>query len=199
MEYIININPFYGRKDIYYLLIVLVLSLTLSIFVLSIRIPLLLISLLITLYLLLVLSYRLYPKWRRIHCPLMYKYVKYIAQENIYSQNSNEGFNGERAVYWMFSDIFKNDTIAANLVETANKNINHLHSEQIISEYLKKYFQSNTEKIVAFTKVCKKLLQKEEYYNSFIIRFCIAEVIGTVYGNDEKAKYLIAVLSDKAT
>jgi len=194
-----NINPFngMGRLPIYLILVIFGLSLLLSGF-LSI----------ISWFLLIILSIyvggryylRLRFNWCKIHYSLMVHYSEISGCQAGISSRTGEKFNIEEALKSLVKIAYNhlNDEDANSIIRTAENRMKEFSDrDELIKIIHKKNPLANSDEINDYMEKTESLINAKDKAFYFV-RYVIAEIISKEYGEQERIKYIYAVMTRQA-
>ncbi len=137
--------------------------------------------------------------WSRIHYPAMRMYSRAGFMEWGMSQARGEEFEASRAATTLVRMIHPewSEPQVATLVARELDRYRTLADRELIEPLLQQRFgRSKPKELAAFLDILPKLYEQDR--NMMIVKLVIAGLIEQEYGVDQRAEYLVAVVSGRA-
>lgn len=191
-----QVDPFEGMPDISFFYIFQVIFLSLALLIPGIpSVASWILFGIVTLFVLYRFYYRLVPRWRRLHCPLMVRYAPVVGYHSGIAKRENKKFDMDPSLKDFIKSIYPSlsseeledylNTVDAKMESFAERN-------GLISVFRKDNLVVDSKKLNEALDEFHKHLKKRNP------RWIIAEVIERDYGVDEKINYLQAILTGQA-
>lgn len=141
---------------------------------------------------------RLFPKWKRVHLPLRYRYAKVAARESFESEREGREFDLERASEALLDTVYSDADLAKEIKECAARKVDTFEDRDEIALELQASYGNRLDP----TKLNKLLdsiqadLRKQR--GRRVRDFAIAEVVEHMFGPEERTKYLCALFKGDA-
>lgn len=146
--------------------------------------------------------YRLYPRYNRIHQPMMFRYAKIAAEEYLRAQEGEE-FNFSRAAKSLLKTVefpYASSTDKAEeIFRQAETKMKTFSDHQAFKDILAKV-KSQSRLSIDISEFLHKLRNyiTTKEAQKYIINYCIAEIIEIIFGPEERIHYLLSVFIGKA-
>lgn len=195
------IGPFEGAPDVIFWIILQCLLLAGALLAKGwIAIILWVLFALITLHLLSRYLYRLFPRWRQIHNPLMFRYAVAAGEETAKAETEARDFDFASATLRMLSTVYpeKSEQDLDSLLHRVEEKLQKFSDRPLLAQLLTE--QNPNAKMEQIDDILAKInaLIQQEARRSLLVRWAIAEVVQDVFGSEERARYLLAVFNGKA-
>lgn len=156
---------------------------------------------LLTLQLWIRYSFRLYPRWRQIHEPLMCRYAAAAGEESVLSKTEGRAFDIARATRRVLRTVYPNtsEDEMDSLMESINAKLHKFSDHDLLQEQLiERNPTADPRQLDELFQKVKLGLEKGEA-GALLVRYGIAEVVEDVFGREERGRYLWAVYNGKVT
>jgi len=139
---------------------------------------------------------RLRPRYNQIHLPLMIRYARSAARETVESRNEGRDFDFVRAMQLLLESVFPNNPERVEkLVNRALDKMNSFADRQLIEATIKrKNPNADPSQVKHVLDQIYDLLRTQEG-KKFIIQYGIAEIVESIFGLEERGRYLLAVFA----
>jgi len=138
---------------------------------------------------------RLVPRWRQIHYPLMLRYASIAGEEMGFSETEEKDFNLSIAIISFLQTIYPEKTEAdlnKMFMCIKDKMCNFSDHDLLKKIIRRRNARANNQEIEGLLTQIREIVYKGEDAG-LLIRYIIAEIIGEVFGDDERGLYLFAV------
>ena len=144
--------------------------------------------------------HRLSSPWRRLHFPLMVHYSAIAGHQMGAADSTDKEFNIEQALYSLVKTAYHymDDGEVHSLIESAKKKMTGFTDRRA----LKGLFQKNSPSMdhnrlpEVMDKIETSLGNREE--KGLYVRYVVAEIVGRDYGEQERTKYVHAIVTGQA-
>jgi len=151
-------------------------------------------------YQLLRYLYRLRPRWNQIHEPLMHRYAAIAGFEAGRARRDNREFDFFAATHTLVKSVYpdKEDEEVEALVQQAAEKMECFSDRDLLTKTIRRRNPKVKEDVV------EDLLAKVENHlrtedgRKIISRYAIADAVESVFGEEERGKYLLAVIDGTA-
>lgn len=144
--------------------------------------------------------FRLRPRWSQIHYPLMIRYAACAGLEAGQAHRETREFDIFAATKSLLKSVYpqrEGEEIEA-IVFNASKCMDTFSDRNLISQTIQRRNPSIPQATI------ENVLDEIEHYlktdegRTWIVRYAVAEVVESVFGEDERGNYLLAVIEGKA-
>jgi hypothetical protein len=196
------ISPFEGMPDM--LLIMIVECLCFAVALLTngwFNLVLWILFTIVLLYHSVRLVFRLRPRWRQVHNPLMIRYARAAGEESAQSGLEKREFDFHRATANLLKSVYptREDDEIAEMVDLADDKLQAFSDRSLIDETIR------TRNPTVSREHCAQALDEIGRYlqsgdgQKLIVRYAIADVVEHVFDQTERGRYLAAVFAGEAT
>lgn len=155
---------------------------------------------LIVLYHILRYWLRLNPRWSQVHHPLMVRYAGFAGLETGQAEREERKIDFFSATTSLIKSVYpdkKEEEIGA-ISDNAAKKMDLFSDRDLIKKTIQKRNSSvSNDTIQNLLDKFERHLQTDER-RFMIVRYTIAEIVETVFGQEERGAYLLAVIEGKA-
>lgn len=139
--------------------------------------------------------FRLHPRWSQIHQPLMFRYSACAARESFQAEKEQREYNFHAATRLLLKSVYPNkeDEEIEDIVNNAAYSMKSFSNRELMEQTIRK-----TNPSISQDTMLAALGNIEEYLNSdrgvkLIVRYAMAEVVESVFGIEERGRYLFEV------
>ncbi len=146
------------------------------------------------------LLFRLYPLWHRLHYSLMMRYAALAAAEHVLSSSEGRSFDFEAAALHLLESAYPYSPESGNgLLERARTSKLSFSDRGHLEEMLRANRPDLSEEKVqgVLQRTHDELISTDG--DALIIRYAIAELVEEAYGDEERALYMQAIFSGRAS
>jgi len=144
--------------------------------------------------------YRLSSPWRRLHFPLMVHYSAIVGYQMGVAESTGKEFNIEEALRSLVKTAYRymEDDEVNSLIESAEEKMTNFSDREALQELFQRSNPSvESNKLQELMDKIEASLKNQEE-KGLRIRYVIAEIVGRDYGEQERIKYIHAVITGQA-
>ena len=147
-----------------------------------------------------VYKFRMAPRWAQIHYPLMIRYARCAALESNEAEKEQREYDLKNATKFLLKSVYpdRNDGAIENILESVSQKFETFSDRDLLIRRMRRRNATISQpELDDFLGKIAAHLQTDQG-KRLIPRYAIAEVVESVFGEDERGDYLIAVIEGKA-
>lgn len=195
------VSPFEGMPDLLLILVFECLFLALALFTHGwVR------AILGSLFVIVVLHhfgrywFRMRPRWSQIHQPLMMRYAACAGQEAGQAEREKRAFDFHAATKSLLKSVYpqRQDEDIETMVYDASEKMDTFSDRDLIRHAIQRRNLAIPKETVEGVLDKTEVHLRSDEGRKLIVRYTVAKVVESVFGESERGEYLLAVIEGKA-